>query len=122
MVIPRSRSSSMESSTWARMARGPTVCVSSRIRSASVDLPWSMWAMIEKLRMWAWSAITARVFRDRSSDAVGDEAREQPQLLQRGTTGDSHRQEPAENRDRVDRLAPLLVPVVVLQVEPKREL
>ena len=25
--------------------------VSSRKRSASVDLPWSMWAMIEKLRM-----------------------------------------------------------------------
>jgi hypothetical protein len=22
------------------------------MRSASVDLPWSMWAMIEKLRMW----------------------------------------------------------------------
>jgi hypothetical protein len=25
--------------------------VSSRMRSARVDLPWSMWAMIEKLRM-----------------------------------------------------------------------
>jgi hypothetical protein len=25
------------------------------MRSASVDLPWSMCAMIEKLRMWAWS-------------------------------------------------------------------
>jgi hypothetical protein len=25
--------------------------VSSRMRSASVDLPWSMWATIEKLRM-----------------------------------------------------------------------
>jgi hypothetical protein len=26
-------------------------------RSASVDLPWSMWAMIEKLRMWrTWRA------------------------------------------------------------------
>ena len=25
------------------------------MRSASVDLPWSMWAMIEKLRMCAWS-------------------------------------------------------------------
>ena len=27
------------------------MCVSSRMRSASVDLPWSMWAMIEKLRI-----------------------------------------------------------------------
>src|SRR5215210_5210479 len=33
------------------MRFGSTVPVSSRIRSASVDLPWSMWAMIEKLRM-----------------------------------------------------------------------
>ena len=31
--------------------RGSTAPVSSRMRSASVDLPWSMWAMIEKLRM-----------------------------------------------------------------------
>jgi hypothetical protein len=27
------------------------------MRSASVDLPWSMWAMIEKLRMCAWSVM-----------------------------------------------------------------
>ena len=51
IVIPRSRSSSIESSTCARMSRPVTVSVSSRMRSASVDLPWSMWAMIEKLRM-----------------------------------------------------------------------
>jgi hypothetical protein len=31
--------------------------VSSRMRSASVDLPWSMCAMIEKLRMCAWSVM-----------------------------------------------------------------
>src|SRR3954451_2488913 len=55
--MPRSRSRSIESSTCARMRRGSTVCVSSRMRSASVDLPWSMWAMIEKLRMWCWSAM-----------------------------------------------------------------
>ena len=35
------------------MSRAMTVPVSSRMRSASVDLPWSMWAMIEKLRMWS---------------------------------------------------------------------
>src|SRR3954451_23402070 len=33
------------------MSRSATVRVSCRIRSASVDLPWSMWAMIEKLRI-----------------------------------------------------------------------
>src|SRR5213592_1876195 len=57
MVMPRSRSRSIESRTCARMSRGSTVCVSSRMRSASVDLPWSMWAMIEKLRMRRWSAM-----------------------------------------------------------------
>src|SRR5436309_12853333 len=57
MVMPRSRSRSMESSTCARMSRDSTVCVISRMRSASVDFPWSMWAMIEKLRMRAWSAM-----------------------------------------------------------------
>jgi len=35
------------------MLRGSTVWVVSRMRSASVDFPWSMWAMIEKFRMWA---------------------------------------------------------------------
>src|SRR5207245_8332597 len=53
--MPRSRSRSIESSTCARISRASTVCVISRMRSASVDLPWSMWAMIEKLRMSAWS-------------------------------------------------------------------
>ena len=51
MVMPRSRSRSMESRYWARMSRASTAPVISRIRSDSVDLPWSMWAMIEKLRM-----------------------------------------------------------------------
>src|SRR3989338_2812786 len=27
--------------------------VNSRMRSASVDFPWSMWAMMQKLRMWS---------------------------------------------------------------------
>ncbi len=55
IVMPRSRSSSMESSSWSRMSRPETVLVTSRMRSASVDLPWSMCAMIEKLRMRDWS-------------------------------------------------------------------
>src|SRR3954453_9095806 len=49
--MPRSRSRSIESSTCSRIWRASTVWVISRMRSASVDLPWSMWAMIEKLRM-----------------------------------------------------------------------
>ena len=55
IVIPRSRSRSIESSSWARMSRAETASVISRMRSASVDLPWSMCAMIEKLRILLWS-------------------------------------------------------------------
>src|SRR5262245_47811412 len=51
MVMPRSRSSSIESSSWGTCVRASTAPVSSRMRSASVDLPWSMWAMIEKFRI-----------------------------------------------------------------------
>src|SRR3954470_14808473 len=51
MVMPRSRSSSIESSSCGPCLRGSTAPVTSRMRSASVDFPWSMWAMIEKLRM-----------------------------------------------------------------------
>src|ERR1700761_3366491 len=75
--MPRSRSRSIESSSWARIDRGSTVWVSSRMRSASVDLPWSMWAMIEKLRMWAWSAIY--LIEGRSAEALGA-----TRLLRRG--------------------------------------
>ncbi len=39
MVMPRSRSMSMESRSWASMSRLATVSVSSIIRSARVDLP-----------------------------------------------------------------------------------
>src|SRR4051812_32581263 len=51
MVMPRSRSMSIESRYCARMSRADTAPVSSSTRSDRVDLPWSMWAMIEKLRM-----------------------------------------------------------------------
>src|SRR5215207_1843782 len=68
--MPRSRSRSIESSTWARIARGSTVFVISRMRSASVDLPWSMWAMIEKLRMCAWSTTHYRVGRAARASAA----------------------------------------------------
>ena len=51
MVMPRSRSMSIESRYCSRMRRGSTAPVISRMRSDSVDLPWSTWLMMEKLRM-----------------------------------------------------------------------
>ncbi|CCC96390.1 protein of unknown function [Azospirillum baldaniorum] len=60
MVMPRSRSMSMLSSTCSRISREsrPPHCWIRR--SARVDLPWSMCAMIEKLRMCERSVIGAR--------------------------------------------------------------
>ena len=55
IVMPRSRSMSMRSRYCARICRGSTTSVSCSMRSASVDLPWSMWAMMQKLRMRAGS-------------------------------------------------------------------
>src|SRR5712692_2462298 len=51
MVIPRSRSRSIESSTCALISRWESAPVSSSSRSASVDFPWSMCAIMQKLRM-----------------------------------------------------------------------
>jgi len=51
IVMPRSRSISIASSSWAFMSRSATVPVSWISRSASVDLPWSICATIEKLRI-----------------------------------------------------------------------
>src|SRR6476661_3997768 len=53
MVMPRSRSISIESSTCSlpaisRSVRPPVIWIR---RSASVDFPWSIWATMEKLRM-----------------------------------------------------------------------
>src|SRR5450759_3919016 len=53
MVMPRSRSRSILSRSCSFMSRAATVPVTARTRSASVDLPWSMWAMMLKLRMWS---------------------------------------------------------------------
>src|SRR5262249_16648401 len=59
MVMPRSRSISMESSTCSlpaisRSDRPPVIWIR---RSASVDLPWSIWATMEKLRMLEMGAV-----------------------------------------------------------------
>src|SRR5690606_19851624 len=51
IVIPRSRSMSIRSRYWSRICRASTTPVSCSIRSASVDLPWSLCAMMRKLRM-----------------------------------------------------------------------
>ena len=53
IVMPRSRSMSMRSRYCARMSRASTTPVSCSMRSASVDLPWSMWAMMQKFRICA---------------------------------------------------------------------
>src|SRR3954463_4989393 len=69
IVIPRSRSMSMRSRYWARMLRPSTMPVTSSIRSASVDLPWSMWAMMQKFRMRAGSVLAGVVTVTPSSHA-----------------------------------------------------
>src|SRR5262245_30337293 len=51
MVMPRSRSKSIASSTCSDISRDSSAPVFSRSRSESVVLPWSMCAMVEKLRM-----------------------------------------------------------------------
>src|SRR5882757_5461665 len=53
MVMPRSRSMSIRSRYCARMSRSATTPVIPSMRSASVDLPWSMWAMMQKFRICA---------------------------------------------------------------------
>src|SRR5688572_31681532 len=49
--MPRSRSSSIESSTCSAISRSASPPHIWMKRSASVDLPWSMCAMMEKFRM-----------------------------------------------------------------------
>jgi hypothetical protein len=52
--MPRSRSSSIESSTCSVMSRLAITPVFSNKRSANVDFPWSMCAMMQKFRMFSW--------------------------------------------------------------------
>src|ERR1044072_2668208 len=76
MVIPRSRSISILSSTWAlpvisRSVRPPVAWIS---RSASVDLPWSICAMIEKFRILVISAIWPRAIKVHQQGAIDEQA------------------------------------------------
>ena len=109
--MPRSRSRSIESSSWSRISRTETVSVSWRMRSASVDLPWSMCAMIEKLRMCAWSmADQLRAKRPRKeSSACISRTRSARQVARyaavaseqrRAERHDLRRERPAEQRRR----------------------
>src|SRR3954469_6409238 len=82
MVIPRSRSSSIESSSCGRCLRGSTAPVTSRMRSASVDFPWSMWAMIEKLRMLSAGARPRPMLGGGpASEPAADQLRDLPRLV-----------------------------------------
>src|SRR5215207_5230794 len=49
--MPRSFSRSIESRNWSSLSRSLRAPQVSRMRSAKVVLPWSMCAMIEKLRI-----------------------------------------------------------------------
>src|SRR5262245_41212596 len=60
IVIPRSRSRSIESRIWSRNSRSSTAPQRWMRRSASVDLPWSMWAMMQKFRMWSIGSLLLR--------------------------------------------------------------
>src|SRR5713101_10128511 len=63
MVMPRSCSKSMVSRNWEPLSRSLMEPVYDSNLSARVDLPWSMWAMMLKLRMWLVSIIPrAKIF------------------------------------------------------------
>src|ERR1700716_2087971 len=48
---------SIESRIWSRNSRSSTAPQRWMRRSASVDLPWSMWAMMQKLRIWSMGSV-----------------------------------------------------------------
>src|SRR3982750_875793 len=74
MVIPRSRSMSILSSTWALISRSVRPPVAWISRSASVLFPWSMCAMIEKLRILLMSVISRWGYRGWGQGGNRDEA------------------------------------------------
>ena len=85
MVMPRSRSMSIRSRYCARALRSSTTPVSCSIRSASVDLPWSMWAMMQKLRMSRGSVWPGAVWDTEDSRARGE--LQAPKAVGRAVTG-----------------------------------
>src|SRR5688500_9196315 len=82
MVIPRSFSRSMESRNWAVISRWVRAPVRSISRSDRVVFPWSMWAMIEKLRMWSMGPGSAILVRPaHHHDVQARPAEEEPAAL-----------------------------------------
>src|SRR5215510_5917163 len=55
--MPFSLSRSISSSTWSIISRSLIVLVACNSLSARVDLPWSIWAMIQKFRIFFMSSI-----------------------------------------------------------------
>src|SRR5687768_16952409 len=111
--MPRSRSMSILSRYCARICRASTTPVSWSIRSARVDLPWSMWAMMQKLRITAGSVVGTSHCHllqaghlDRHAERVRAPAGEQP--LQRRhvgvVTATSHDDVPLTRRHPVRRV------------------
>src|ERR1017187_2105944 len=76
IVMPRSRSRSSVSSTCSFISRFCSMPVASIRRSASVDLPWSMWATMQKLRMR--SSCTASGFGRTANQSLSIAARSAP--------------------------------------------
>src|SRR5712691_11964808 len=82
--MPRSRSSSMLSSTCSRISRASSPPQAWISRSARVDLPWSICAMIAKLRIWLSGVIAAE-----HKDAA---ARDQRKAARRSQNGEREAQ------------------------------
>src|SRR5687767_409784 len=80
MVMPRSRSRSIESSTCSAISRSASPPHIWMKRSASVDLPWSMCAMMEKLRMRCWGVKAEPCKRSAILAQLGDRLRRQAVL------------------------------------------
>src|SRR3954469_707154 len=99
MVIPRSRSMSILSSTWAVISRAVRPPVAWISRSASVDLPWSICAMIEKFRIFVISAISPRAIVAAQRGAIDEADRD---LGRGGGTGRSSGSGPAADRQLLD--------------------
>src|SRR3954447_25163438 len=72
MVMPRSRSMSIRSRYCARIARASTTPVSCSMRSASVDLPWSMCAMMQKLRSSSGGVAAGWMRDEAAAPGIGD--------------------------------------------------
>src|SRR6202042_2161675 len=89
IVMPRSRSMSIESSTCSTMSRTAIVPVCWMRRSASVDLPWSIWAMIAKFRIFSieW-AVIGRGIAGRAREGNGIRARRRRYVLLPSPTGE----------------------------------